>query len=186
MDFNQHLDLIGQHAFLGASKHYWTNYDEEKLAVSYAKSLAIERGIKLHEFARSCINLKIKLPKSRLALNMYVNDGIGFRMRTEQPVFYSENAFGTVDTISFRDNFLRIHDLKTGVTPVSMRQLEVYCSFFCLEYKIDPKLIDIELRIYQGTDIVSYAPDVSDILEIMEKTRLFDKKIQKMKLETED
>ena len=29
MDFNRHLDLEGQHAFLGASKYHWINYTDD-------------------------------------------------------------------------------------------------------------------------------------------------------------
>ena len=32
MNFNKHLNLDGQHAFLGASKYHWINYDEGKIA----------------------------------------------------------------------------------------------------------------------------------------------------------
>lgn len=35
MNFNQHLTLEGQHAFLGASKYHWINYDSDKLATAY-------------------------------------------------------------------------------------------------------------------------------------------------------
>ena len=44
-----------------------------------------------------------KLPKSQKTLNMYVNDAISFRMVPEQILFYSENCFGTADTIVFRN-----------------------------------------------------------------------------------
>ena len=37
MNFNKHLSVEGKHAFLGASKYHWVNYDEEKLANSYLK-----------------------------------------------------------------------------------------------------------------------------------------------------
>ena len=30
MTFNKHYDLMGKHAFLGASKYHWINYDEDK------------------------------------------------------------------------------------------------------------------------------------------------------------
>ena len=30
MDFNQHKELEGLHAFLGASKYHWINYSEDK------------------------------------------------------------------------------------------------------------------------------------------------------------
>ena len=37
MIFNKHSALEGQHAFLGASKYHWINYDESKVAESYSK-----------------------------------------------------------------------------------------------------------------------------------------------------
>jgi hypothetical protein len=186
MNFNRHFDLVGQHAFLSASKYHWVNYDEEKIEASFTKWMAIQKGTELHDFARRCIELKQKLPKSRKSLNCYVNDAIGFRMQPEQPLFYSVNAFGTADAISFRENLLRIHDLKTGVSAVSMRQLEVYCAYFCLEYKIDPEEIDIELRLYQSDEIVVHKPERDDIRQIMEKIVLFDKRIEQLKSEMED
>ncbi len=94
MNFNKHYDLVGQHAFLSASKYHWVNYDEEKLGHAFTRYLATQRGTELHDFARRCIELKIKLPKIKRSLNMYVNDAIGFRMQPEQPLFYSENSFG--------------------------------------------------------------------------------------------
>jgi len=183
MIFNKHFDLEGEHAFLGGSKYHWINYDLDRLADAYTKYQAIQKGTALHDLAYKCIKLNQKLPKSRKAFNMYVNDAIGYRMEPEQPLFYSINAFGTVDTISFRDKLLRIHDLKTGVSPVSMHQLEVYTSLFCLEYDIDPGDISIELRIYQFEEAVVYNPPVEDVIRIMDKIVLFDKEIEKLKLE---
>lgn len=181
MNFNDHSDLAGLHAFLSASKYHWVNYQDEKLDESYTKYLATVKGTQLHEFARLCIQLKQKLPKIRRSLNMYVNDAIGFRMQPEQTLFYSVNAFGTADTISFRDNFLRIHDLKTGVSPVSMKQLEIYAALFCLEYMVKPTDIQIELRIYQSDEIIVHNPEAETIIVIMEKIRRFDKRIEKLK-----
>jgi hypothetical protein len=160
MNFNKHLNLEGQHAFLGASKYYWINYDETKVIEAYSKFLATQKGIELHEFAAQCIRLGQKLPKSKKTLNMYVNDAIGFKMTPEQPLFYSENCFGTADAISFRDKMLRIHDLKTGVIPAHMEQLEIYAALFCLEYKVNPADINIELRIYQSDQILYHNPTV--------------------------
>ena len=94
MIFNKHSALEGQHAFLGASKYHWINYDESKVAESYSKFLATQKGTELHDFAARCITLGQKLPKSQKTLNMYVNDAIGFKMVPEQPLFYSENCFG--------------------------------------------------------------------------------------------
>lgn len=110
MIFNKHSALEGQHAFLGASKYHWINYDESKVAESYSKFLATQKGTELHDFAAKCISLGQKLPKSQKTLNMYVNDAIGFKMVPEQPLFYSENCFGTTDAITFRNRMLRIHD----------------------------------------------------------------------------
>lgn len=181
MIFNKHSALEGQHAFLGASKYHWINYDESKVAESYSKFLATQKGTELHDFAAKCISLGQKLPKSQKTLNMYVNDAIGFKMVPEQPLFYSENCFGTTDAITFRNRMLRIHDLKTGVIPAHMEQLEIYAALFCLEYKIKPATIDIELRLYQNNEILYHTPTVEDIAPIMDKIVTFDKVIRKIK-----
>ena len=104
MNFNRHSNLVGQHAFLGASKYHWINYDQQKLADSYANFLAVQRGTELHDFAATCIKLKQKLPKSQKTLNMYVNDAIGFNMIPEQVLYYSDNCFGTADSIQYKNN----------------------------------------------------------------------------------
>lgn len=183
MNFVKHSELEGQHAFLGASKYHWINYDEEKVAESYSKFLATQKGTVLHEFAAQCIQLGQKLPRSQKTLNMYVNDAIGYRMTPEQVLYYSDNCFGTADAISFKNNLLRVHDLKTGVIPAHMEQLEIYAALFCLEYRVDPKKIDIELRIYQSDNIFTEAPDPNDILDIMNKIKSFDRVITRLKLE---
>ena len=125
MNFKKHSNLEGQHAFLGASKYHWINYSENKVAESYSKALATLKGTRLHDFAAQCITLGQKLPKSKKTLNMYVNDAIGFKMTPEQVLYYSDNCFGTADSISFRNNTLRIHDLKTGLVPAHIEQLEI-------------------------------------------------------------
>jgi len=181
MNFNSHSRLRGEHAFLSASKYHWIRYDEEQLSSSYLKYLATQKGTELHALAHKCIQLGVRLPKGRKTFNQYVNDALGFRMRSEQVLYYSDNAFGTADTISFRDNMLRIHDLKTGVSPVSMNQLEVYAAFFCLEYNVNPEDISIELRIYQMDDVTIHAPSPEHIREIMEKIIIFDKRIEILK-----
>lgn len=183
MDFNPHYNLVGQHAFLSASKYHWINYDEEKLATSYLKYQAIQRGTRLHDIARQLIEEGIKLPKSQKTLNMYVNDAIGFKMTPEQPLYFSDNCFGTADTISFKKNFLRIHDLKTGETPASVHQLEIYDALFCLEYGMSPTEIEHELRIYQLDQVLVHIPDSQWIREIMNKIIIFDKRVEKLKLE---
>jgi len=183
MIWNDHSREVpeGAHAFLGASKYSWLNYDEEKLVEAYSNFLAKERGTRLHAYAKESILLGQKLPRSHQTLNMYVNDAIGYKMRPEQPLYYSENCFGTADAISFKNDFLRIHDLKTGVTPASLHQLEVYAALFCLEYQKNPEEIDMELRIYQNDDILIGNPTPNVISSIIEKIIVFDKLINKVK-----
>lgn len=183
MIFNKYSQLEGQHAFLGASKYHWINYNEEKIADAYKKFLATQKGTVLHDFAAQCIKLGQKLPKSHKTLNMYVNDAIGYRMTPEQVLFYSENCFGTADAISFRNNLLRIHDLKTGQVPAHMEQLLVYSALFCLEYKKRPSEIDIELRIYQSDEVLYHNPTSEEIVPIIDKIITFDKVIAKLKKE---
>ena len=185
MNFKKHSSLEGKHAFLGASKYHWINYDDDKLIESYSKFQATLNGTILHDFACQCITLGQKLPKSQKTLNMYVNDAIGFKMKPEQVLYYSDNCFGTADAIVFRNNLLRIHDLKTGVTRAHMEQLEIYAALFCLEYNKKPSDIDIELRIYQNNEIIVHNPTVEDILPIMDKIITFDKLIDRMKIEGE-
>lgn len=183
MIFNKHYDLEGQHAFLGGSKYHWINYDETKLVEAYSRYMAAQKGSELHAFAAMCIKLGQKLPKSQKTLNMYVNDAIGFKMIPEQVLYYSDNCFGTADAISFRNNFLRIHDLKNGVTPTKMEQLKIYTALFCLEYKTKPSDIDVELRIYQNDEILFHRPMADEIVPIMDKIITFDKIINRIKYE---
>lgn len=185
MNFNKHANLEGQHAFLGASKFHWINYSEEKMTETYSKHLATLKGTELHEFAAQCIKLNQKLPKSKKTLNMYVNDAIGYKMKPEQVLYYSENCFGTADAISFRNGLLRIHDLKTGVIPAHIEQLEIYAALFCLEYKYKPRDIEIELRIYQSNEVLVHQPEVDEIVPIMNKIITFDKILTKIKSEEE-
>jgi len=123
---------------------------------------------------------------------MYVNDAIGFRMRPEQVLYYSDNAYGTPDAIKFgreRNKLkLRIHDLKTGVTPASFSQLDVYGAFFFLEYGrtigATPFEVDMEWRIYQNDEVVIQQADPDVITHIKEKIKIFDKRINEMRLES--
>ena len=183
MIFNNHSNLRGSHAFLGASKYHWINYDDDKLIDSYRKFLAVQKGTELHDFAATCIKLGQKLPKSPKTLNSYVNDAIGFKMTPEQVLYYSDNCYGTADSICFRNNFLRIHDLKTGEIPAHIEQLMVYAALFCLEYRIKPSEIQMELRIYQNDDCLICNPTVEDVAPIMDKIITFDKLIKNIKRE---
>ena len=181
MNFNKHYDLKGQHAFLGASKYHWINYDEQKLADTFMNFMSVQRGTELHDFAAQCIKLGQKLPRTHQTINMYVNDAIGYHMTPEQPLYYSENCFGTADAIQFRNGVLRIHDFKSGITPAKMEQLKIYAALFCLEYKVKPGEIKIELRIYQSDEVVVDHPTAEDILPIMDKIIQFDKIINNIK-----
>lgn len=181
MNWNKHLQLEGQHAFMGASKYHWINYDDAKLIDTFIKMQAVQKGTRLHALAAELIDLKVRLPKTRKTLNMYVNDAIGFRMQPEQVLAYSNNCFGTADAISFRKDELRIHDLKTGIVPAHMEQLMVYAALFCLEYKKKPGELNMELRIYQNDDIGVFNPTADDILPIMDKIIRFDKIVENLK-----
>lgn len=105
-------------------------------------------------------------------------------MSAEVVLFYSPNAFGTVDAIAYRHRILRISDLKTGVTRASEHQLEVYAAIFCLEYEIDPfTLRGIELRIYQDGSVREYIGDPYFIKGIMDKIMHFDGIINQLREE---
>lgn len=183
MIFNKHSEFEGQHAFLSASKYHWINYDENKLAQTYVNFLATQKGTELHAFAAQCIRLGYKLQKSKRTLNNYINDAIGFKMTPEQVLYYSPNCFGTADAICFKDDLLRIHDLKTGATPASMNQLLIYTALFCLEYKKQPKDIHAELRIYQNDEILVCEPTLDQVNPIIDKIVIFDKCINKIREE---
>lgn len=181
MLFNAHSDLYGKHAFLSPSNYHWLNYTDQKLEARFSASMSARRGTDLHALAHEAIRLGVKLSKSNKALSTYVNDAIGYKMSCEQPLYYSDNCFGTPDTISFRRNKLRIHDLKTGISATSEHQLEVYAALFCLEYSVDPFSIDIELRIYQRDEIRVFEPFPEAISYIMDKIIEFDIQIEQLK-----
>ena len=180
MRFNTHSDLTGRHAYLSASNPAWMNYAEAKFDRVFLTNRAARTGVERHAFAAEAIRLGILLQDIPETLNMYVNDAIRFRMQSEQILYYSDNAFGTADAIAFRDDFLRIHDYKSGVTPTDMRQLFGYAALFCLEYRVNPFNIETELRIYQNNDIKKVNPDPGDILFVMEKYRTGDRRIRQI------
>lgn len=186
MQFNRHFRLEGLHAPFSPSQSSWLRYDEDKAVDFYANKKAADRGTKLHEWAKTTIDLGIKQPDSKKTLYAYVNDAIGFKMDTEVILYYSDRFFGTADAISFKKNpetgrmILRIHDLKTGKTTVRMEQLEIYAALFCLEYKIKPSDIDMELRIYQSDKVLYHVPTAEDIVPIMDKIIHINKVIEQI------
>ena len=183
MLFNKHKILEGLHAPFSPSQSSWLRYTDEKAVEVYANRKAAEMGSRLHQWAKDTIDLKIKQPKSKRTLYAYVNDAIGYKLDTEVVLFYSERFFGTADAIGFRDGVLRIHDLKTGKTAVHMEQLEIYAALFCLEYKIKPSDIEMELRIYQNDTIIVHNPEAEDIVRIMDKIIHLNKLLEKMEKE---
>lgn len=174
MNFNTHSDLVDKHAFLSPSNYHWLNYTPEKLAQVYRHQKQKEEGTQLHDFASVAIKKGIKLSPLKKALNMFVNDAIGFKMVSEQILFYSRNSFGTADAIKFKDNLLRIHDLKTGITKPSFKQLDIYAALFCLEYGVNPEDIQIEERLYQGNGFEVSVPEPLYIRRIMNQIEEFD------------
>lgn len=200
MNWNRHSELEGRHALFSPSQSAWLRYGEEKIFDSLNAFYAPTVGTLIHAFAADHIKYNVKLTKASkgeallyllkngipyAAVDMdylfpnvmnYVNDAIGFKMSPEVILWYSDNCFGTADSIVFRKNFLRIHDLKTGKSG-KMEQLMIYAALFCLEYKVDPKNIEIELRIYQNGEILYHKPQPEEILEIMDIIKACDKTV---------
>lgn len=180
--FNTHPRFEGKHAFLGASKYHWVNYDLEKMERTWENYFLAVKGTRLHVLAGDLIRERIRLPKNNKSFNSYVNDAIGFMMQPEQLLVYSDNVFGTADTISFSKNVLRIHDLKTGQYRANGFQLDIYAAFFCLEYKVNPFDIQMYLRLYQNdAPYYEHMGNPEWIKAIMEKAVLFDRRIEAMK-----
>lgn len=179
MNFVNHSKLEGLHAPFSASSSAWLRYDDNKILKVYRNKQNAVMGTKLHAWAKTTIDLGIRQPRSKKTLYAYVNDAIGFRMNTEVVLFYSEHFFGTADAISFRNNFLRIHDLKTGISgniEEHIEQLEVYAALFCLEYRVKPGDLDgVELRVYKTDEILVHRPDADRILHIMDRIIHLDK-----------
>jgi hypothetical protein len=141
-------------------------------------------GIEHHRYAAICIEEGIVQDDETTTVGLYINQCIQYKMAAEVVLFYSPNAFGTVDAIAFRYRLLRISDLKTGVTRVSEHQLEVYAALFCLEYEIDPfSLRGIELRLYKDGRVFLYDADPYFIRDIMDKIIRFDEILNRLREE---
>lgn len=194
-------------------RNYDTN-DVDKLYSVYKSFYAPAVGTILHELASKYINIGFKLRKGDARIlskdiktlildketsipyeafsvekmfdnfSNFVNDAIGYRMKSEQvlvPIKGSLNFYGTADAISFNDDLLRIHDYKTGYIQAHIEQLDVYSAFFCLEYGIKPSDIRIEERIYQGGEILYSTPTADDINPIIDKIITLNKIIDNFK-----
>lgn len=168
MQWKDHFNLKGKHAFLAPSNHSWTNYDDEKLISVWKGNLRKIEGTKLHEWAENTIRLGLVQSRAKKTIYMYVNDAIRYNMRVEQPLSYDDEfCFGTADAIVLDGNLLRIHDLKTGETPADIDQLIKYAALFCLDYGYDPNQLIFELRIYQTDQVVIYKPTTDEIVDMM-------------------
>jgi len=143
----------------------WLRYDDTKAIEVYRNLKMAQLGTRLHAWAKETIDLGIKQPRTKKTLNAYVNDAIGFKMSTEVVLFYSERFFGTADAISFKNNVLRIHDLKTGKSG-----------------KIEDH-IELELRLYKQDEVLVHNPTAEEIAPIMDKIIHLDKLFEKLEKE---
>lgn len=203
MKWNDHLNLKNTHALFSPSTGAWEKYTPERLEERYYTSYATDIGTAIHEEAMYHILYRVAIKaasKGELKLSLYrrpnipndvvdaldfdpifknymayVNDAIGFRMDPEVILYANNLCYGTVDAISYKDNFLRIHDLKTGLTKAHIEQLFKYAALFCYEYKIDPRKIGSEFRIYQndilvvnptGDEIMRYVDQITEIAKL--------------------
>lgn len=194
MQWNDHHQLEGKHAFLGASNYHWINWNDETFENRYYGQFSTQIGTAIHALAHDCIVSRTKLTKHdthliditlyhayipkdaydpNLILNNlipFINDAIGFHMSSEILLYYNAYCFGTSDAISFdeKNKMLRIHDLKTGTTPTHMEQLLIYAALFCLEYHKNPHQFKTELRIYQNFDVLITNPEPEEIEQYMD------------------
>ena len=64
-----------------------------------------------------------------------------------------------------------------------MEQLMVYAALFCLEYKVKPGDINMELRLYQNDEVLFHNPEPTEIAPIIDKIITFDKIINRIREE---
>lgn len=196
MIWNNHKDLEGKHAFMGASNYHWVNYDNITFENRYYSQFAQTIGTAIHKLAHDCIVSRMRLnkhdthliemtlykayvPREAYDPNLilenlipFVNDAIGFHMSSEILLYYNNYCFGTTDAIGYyeKEKILRIHDYKNGINQADMRQLYIYAALFCLEYHVNPKSLKlIECRIYQNLEVVIDNPTPDIIQDYMDK-----------------
>lgn len=184
MTFNKHsASLADAHAFLAPSSPSWIRYNQDKLRNRWNNAQNAAKGTRLHDLAAKLIREGVKLSDSPNTLNMYVNDAISYKMTPELILFYSIHCFGTADAIGFRNNTLRIFDLKTGTIEATVEQLLVYAALFCLEYKYDPFSIEYDIRVYQNNEMKVYEVDVDDIVGIIDVIKTHSKYLDELQEE---
>lgn len=183
---NANVRLDGTHAFLSPSSPHWLNYSDEKLIERLRTTEAAAKGTRLHETAARLIEDGLHLmptPQNR-NIASYVNDAIDLGLTPEQLVFYSFNCYGTADAIGFdpENNFLRVHDLKTGISKATEKQLYVYSGLFCHEYNYKPFDIIGELRIYQGDKVKCFDLDQQELSFVYDRIQEADRLIEESRL----
>lgn len=214
MHYKQHSNLEGKHAIISPSNYHWLDKEnlDDLMDAKLKAYYACELGTSIHLYAKDRIESRMKLTKSekngvlfslirghripRRAIDIdyifpnlmaYINDAIAFRMDPEIVLAYSSVCFGTADAIKFENDTLRIHDLKTGCSPVSMKQLEQYAALFFLEYgeieDAHPDHTRVELRIYQNNDIQVLEPEPERVLSVMDRIVYASDYIQKELME---
>lgn len=177
----------------------------------YSRGLAKDIGTIIHGVAKKCISTKTRLSnesarslirmelldkgipeycfnEETLADNFlgYLNDTLDHNMRAEQELYYSEWCYGTADAISVDNYILRINDLKTGITPAKFLQLEIYAALFFLDLskvyrELTPDNCEIELRIFQGGEVLEEFPSADVIVPIMDSIIWHSETMDKLK-----
>ena len=205
MNWNQHRNLEGSHAFLSASKYSWLSKTDEEIIQIYTNSYSQAIGTLMHAYAADYIRFREKLRKGdaraakidlmrrgipEFAIDIrgffptvmrYVNDSIDYMMDPEILLYYSDLCYGTADAIQVSNGVLRIHDLKTGQTAAKIDQLKIYAALFFLEYGQKPERFRTELRIYKLDDIIVHEPEIEEIREVMDAIMEKDRVLQKLK-----
>jgi len=172
MEWNDHWRLEGRHATLSPSGYHWLNYDPDKMRRVTWNNYSKEDGTKMHELASNMILYSIMPENNENALNQFVIDALTMfdeSMSSEVLLYYSDECFGTADAIYYDEEtkHLQVHDLKTGVSKPSFKQLWIYCALFCLEYDKKPEDLTFECRLYQLGAMDIDSPDPKDIRAIM-------------------
>jgi hypothetical protein len=165
----------------------WLRYDDEKLERRFMEHLAAQLGTEEHEYAARAIKLGHRQPEDPpTTLGMYINDSIGWRMKPEVILYWSDYCFGTADALGFVESkmSLKINDLKTGRTRTTFDQLVAYAALFCLEYDYPrPWDLDIELRIYQSNRVKVHVPDHDEVFHAMDRILTGTRLLEQMRLE---
>ena len=88
--FNDHSDLVGQHALFSPSQSAWLRYDDEKIIDKIRGQYRTALGTEFHEFAASQINLAHKKSNMR-AINQDVENYIYWKYTYLNNIKYGMN-----------------------------------------------------------------------------------------------